>query len=132
MADPDPIGKLSPTEAPATVYAHTSNIAEIHPDRRPTASDDGIITRNPFFNYLRHFRQHTPLRRSREIVRAAATAWKALSYAQKMPFVLLAKREQRKRRREQKSPVLTLAARSRPRNFRRSGLLEWHDVMYIN
>lgn len=85
----------TPTTMPQTVHV----IVETH---QQPSTDNGtckdIVTRNPFLNYMRHYRQHTLLKRATAIARAAAKSWHKLDDIERMPFVLQAMRQQRKRR----------------------------------
>lgn len=108
-------------------------------DQQPDAgtlnpTGGGVATINPFFNYLRDYRMHTQLRRSAMISQAAAGVWYTLTYAEKMPYVLQAKRVQRRRRQLRKSPELPVGGQRRRRRRRRraDGLIRWPSVAYIN
>lgn len=59
----------------------------------------GPITRNPFFNYVRHLRETTCAKSITDLAKQAGAEWRKMSDMEKCPFVMEAHRAPRMRRR---------------------------------
>lgn len=137
---------LADSKSQSTPLVNHTPVQTVHDLVQPAQSIadlDGIckdiVTRNPFLNYMRYYRQHTTLRRCSDVARVAAKSWHTLSDIDRMPFVLQAMREQRKLSRHMRkrlntgmTPLKTSESRKGNgrlrRNVRRNGLLKWPDV----
>lgn len=84
---------------------------------------------NPFFNFLGDFRRRCgPNTRGHNVVRIASRRWHQLSHEDRIPFVMLAKRVQRR----QKDPQRRQWELERAQALSRRRLGPWPSVTYLN